>query len=75
MRVGGGLTGIELGVMGKVIPKDAGAAERAQGPIGVIEYVTPNEAGAAERAVGPVGVIDVNGVIGVAAVVISVIGV
>ena len=61
--------------MGKVIPKDAGAAERAQGPIGVIGYVTPNEVGAAERAAGPVGMIEVIGVIGVAARAVSVVGV
>ena len=48
--------------MGKVIPKDAGAAERAQGLIGMIGYVTSNEAGAAERAAEPVGVIGVIGV-------------
>ena len=44
-----------------MIPSEAGAAERAAGPVGVNEVVVmgkvmPNEAGDAERASGPVGV-------------------
>jgi hypothetical protein len=56
-----GVTGAEgWADMGKVIPNEVGATERAAGPVGVsgvgvIGKVMPREAGAAERAPGPVG--------------------
>jgi hypothetical protein len=64
------VTGAEgVASTGKVIPSEAGAAERATGPIGVSEVVvigkvTPKEAGAAERALGPVGVSEVVWLLG-----------